>query len=186
MGGGVLAVMEVLAASTEVIAAMEDLVGIEDLVATEAIMVATEAIMAEAISTAVPASSSADTLGSPTTIRTVPILTPIITLTTLPILITTHLLIIRILPSLLPTSNRSQTPIGTTVRILKGITLTSQTVRVGGRGWFRLLPGREKKGGNMNWKPGLLVLFDGRGAERMCNDADRTDRHGDAQSGKAL
>jgi hypothetical protein len=35
----------------------------------------------------------------------------------------------------------------------------SQAVRVGGRGWFRLLPSREKKGGNMSRKPGLLVLF---------------------------
>jgi len=114
----------------------------------------TEGIMVEAISTGVPAATSADTLGSPTTIRTVIILAPITILTP------THLLITRMLfPSLPPTPNRSKTPIGTTARLRKGITPTSQAVRAGGRGWFRLLPSRGKKGGNMNWKPSLLVLF---------------------------
>jgi len=129
-------------------------VGVEDPVGMEDTTVDTEGIMVEAISTGVPAATSADTLGSPTTIRTVIILAPITILTP------THLLITRMLfPSLPPTPNRSKTPIGTTARLRKGITPTSQAVRAGGRGWFRLLPSRGKKGGNMNWKPSLLVLF---------------------------
>ena len=126
-------------------AGMEDIVGI---------MAAMVAIMVEAISTEDPASTSAETLGTPTTIRT-GIILPLITILTPP-----HFLINRMpLPSLPPTPNRSKTPIGNTARLPKGIPLTSQAVRVGGRGWFRPLLGREKKGGNMNWKPGLLVLF---------------------------
>ncbi len=133
----------------EVSVVMEDLA-----VATEGSLAATEGFITEAISTEVRGSFSADTLASPTTIHTIIILTPITILTPI------HLLITRMrLPSLPPTPNRSQTPIGTTARLPQGITPTLQAVRVGGRGWFRLLPRRKKKGDSMNWKPGLLVLF---------------------------
>jgi hypothetical protein len=111
-------------------------------------------ITAEAISTEVGVSLSADIMGTPITIRTGIILT---------LIITRHLITILInrmsLPNLPPSPAWNKTPIGNTARIPKGITHTSEAVRVGGRGWFRLLPSREKKEGNMNWKAGLLVLF---------------------------
>jgi hypothetical protein len=64
---------------------------IAGLVDTTGIMAGLVDIMVEAISTEDPGSTSADTLGSPTTIRTVIILTPITILTP------THLLITRML-----------------------------------------------------------------------------------------
>ena len=107
--------------ATEGIAGVEDPVDLVDImVATEDTTVDTEGILGEAISTEVPAATSADTLGSPTTIPTVITLTPITILTPTP------LLIIRMLPSLPPTPNRSKTPIGTTARLPKGITPTSE------------------------------------------------------------
>jgi hypothetical protein len=64
---------------------------IAGLVDITGIMAGLVDIMVEAISTEDPGSTSADTLGSPTTIRTVIILTPITILTP------THLLITRML-----------------------------------------------------------------------------------------
>ncbi len=118
------------------------------------IPVDTGAITAEAIITEVPASTSADTLASLTTFRTVIILTlfPILTPPQPPI---TRML----LPSLPPTPNQNRTPIGTFAKTRKGTTPTYLIVRGDGRGWSPLLPPREKKGGNMHWKIGLLVLF---------------------------
>jgi hypothetical protein len=71
-----------------VTAGVEDPMGMVDIMGIMAGMVD---IMVEAISTEDPGSTSADTLGSPTTIRTVIILTPITILTP------THLLITRML-----------------------------------------------------------------------------------------
>ncbi len=100
---------------------VEDLVGIGGItVATEAIitdvvdivgiMVGMVDIMVEAISTEDPASTSADTLGSRTTIPTGIILPPIIILTPITILI--NRINRMLLPGLPPTPNRSKIPIG--------------------------------------------------------------------------
>ena len=113
------------------------MVGMEDIVG---IMAGMGDIMVEAISTEDPASTSADTMGTPTTIPTGIILPPITTHTPITILINRMPL-----PSLPPSPNRSKTPIGNTARLPKGITLTSQAVRVGGRGWFRILPVGKRK-----------------------------------------
>lgn len=115
---------------------------------------ATAGITVVAIITEVPAFFSAQPSGSPTTIHTVIILTLITTLTPPRLLITR-----KPFPSLPPIPNRSRTPIGIIARIRKVITPTFLTVWGDGQGWFRLLPSREKKGGNMNWKTGLLILF---------------------------
>ena len=115
---------DITAATEGITAATEDIT-----VAIEGIMVATEGIMVGAIITEVPASTSADTLGSPTTIRTV-IIPTVITILTPTLLPITRML----LPSLPSIPNRSQTPIGTIARIRQGITLTLQAVRGDGRG----------------------------------------------------
>lgn len=115
-------------------------------------------IFMEAISVEVRASSSGDPSGSPT-IHTIIMLTPI---TIIPITIRTptQIPITRmLLPSLPCTPNRRKNTIGTTARIRKGITRTSQTVRAGGRGWFQLLPSQERRAGNMKWERSLFVLF---------------------------
>jgi len=72
------------------------------------IMVGMVDIMVAAISTEDPASTSADTLGPPTTIPTGIILPPIIIRTPITIRINRMLL-----PDLPPTPNRSKIPMGT-------------------------------------------------------------------------
>jgi hypothetical protein len=133
---------------------VEDPVVMEGITAvTERITMAMEDIMV-AITMEARTFTSADTLVFLTTIPTAIILTPITirTQSLIPF-------IRRRLPSLPCTPNRSHTPIGITAKPHKGIILTSQAVRADGRRWFRLLPHREKRGGSMSWRKGLLVLF---------------------------
>jgi hypothetical protein len=89
--------VDIMVATEGIIEGMEDIVGI---------MVGMVDIMGEDISTEDPASTSADTLGTPTTIPTGIILLLItILINRMPLL------------SLPPTSNRSKTPIGITARL---------------------------------------------------------------------
>ena len=129
-------------AATEDIAGVEgpgDMLGIvevEDQVGMVAITVATEGIIAgvaaivgimvglvdimvAAVSTEDPASTSADTLGPPTTILTGIILPPITIRTPITIRINRMLL-----PGLPPTPNRSKISMGTTARLPRVLPLT--------------------------------------------------------------
>jgi hypothetical protein len=94
----------VVAATEGIIAGVEDIVGI---------MAGMVDITAEATSTEVRVSSSADTMGIPTTIRTGIILTPIITRHLITILINRMLI-----PSLPPTPKRARIIYGRSVPAL--------------------------------------------------------------------
>jgi hypothetical protein len=119
--------VDIMVATEGIIAGVEDIAGImeamEDIMAEEEDIAG---IMGEAISTEDPASTSADTLGSPTIIPTGIILTPITTI---------HINRM-MLPCLPPTPTRSKSLIGTNARLPRVLPLSQ---------W---LSGRVDKGGS--------------------------------------